>query len=153
MTAMNKGTVQVSKQERILYGGDWAALVRRLGDAAQALEDARSLAEQALRESDTADRYTGGARDDGDHSPETRRRLAIVNQVAEVEQDALTLFREIANECSAHNRARRLAEPSTCADADNAPQVVVTDVSGFNPEAVRLAVPGIRTPGIRAGTR
>lgn len=150
MTAMNKGTVQVSKQERILYGGDWAALVRRLGDAAQATEDARSLAEQALRECVRDDGLTGGERDAQGRSPETVRRLSIVEQVAKVEQATLRVFREIANECSTHNRDRRLAEPSTCADASSAPDVVVAAAPGVV-EAAALKASTFRAGG-RTGT-
>lgn len=45
---------QVSRQERILYGED-APLVRKLGDAAQALDDAIALAKAALDRAGTAE--------------------------------------------------------------------------------------------------
>jgi hypothetical protein len=139
MTGKTNGTVQVSKQERMLYGPDWAPVVRRLGDAAQALEDARSLAHKAWQESSEADGFTGGERDAQGRSPETARRDSIYERVSNLECSVMDAFRSIALVCAGESRAQHEAEPSTCADAVNAPGVVV---SGF-PTDVRLSAPGV----------
>lgn len=123
MTAVNKGTVQVSKQERILYGEPWAALVRRLGDAAQAMEDARSIADLAGSDSAKADAATILRGGDGCRSAETIRCEGIYNRVATVERGVAGLFREMAAECVVDRNAWNEREP--------APSMLVTEVSGI----------------------
>lgn len=109
---------------------DDAGLVRKLGDAASALEDALSIVNRFHEECVGVDGFSESTPDhpldDEGRSAETRRYLSMFKRVSEVETAARGLFGAIATECAVEHRERWKREPGTGARVETAPEMVVT---------------------------
>lgn len=105
-------TVRTSRSEQIMYG-PFAGIVRRLGDASVAVEEARELVREQLLASQEDDQVSMGlARrpagfDASGRSPHTLFLERLFREIEAVERLAVTAYRTLPPEMSAcHTKAR-----------------------------------------------
>lgn len=125
---------EVTKQERLLYGHGMAPVIRRIGQAAANVEEARALLDQLVSDSSEADSITSAQTsahtveglsaddlsgentyDEHGRSPSTIWLMDLEQEVRELELQAASVYRDMAIEAAGRNKRTREAVPSVSA--------------------------------------